>query len=183
MRISFPKRTHRRRRQGFTLLEMIIVSGLMGFLAVLISATWSAFIRPTADISQRCRIAQEANLAVVSLTRDLSGSLADNQTGTKATFQVVGRMQPDNSQLRLCFDGGATPNGTADWSAPDTVITYYVDSNQLIRWDETAGTTFTVAKDVNSLSVEDLGGGDVQLKITFQFRRITQTYSLIVRDP
>ena len=176
-------RVHARPKHGFTLLEMTIVSALMGFLAVLISTTWSAFIRPAADVAQRCRIAQEANLAVASLTRDLAGSLADNQTGTKATFQVVGRQQPDNSQLRLCFDGGPTPNGTADWSAPDTVVSYYVDSNQLIRWDETANTTFTVAKDVESLYVEDLGDGEVQINIRFRFRAITRTYSLIARDP
>ncbi|MDB5334511.1 MAG: hypothetical protein JWN70_130 [Planctomycetaceae bacterium] len=170
-------------RRGFTLLETTIVSAFMGFLAVLISTTWSAFIRPTADVAQRCRIAQEANLAVASLTRDLAGSLADNQTGTKAKYQVVGRMQPDNSQLRLCFDGGTTPNGTADWGDPDTIITYYVDSNQLIRWDENAGTTFTVAKDVDALYVEDIGDGEVQIRLTFHFRRITQTYTLIARDP
>ena len=176
-------RIQMRQKQGFTLLEMTIVSGLMGFLVVLISATWSAFIRPAADLAQRSRIAQEANFAVASLTLDLAGSLADSQTGAKATFQVVGRQQPDNSQLRLCFDGGSTPNGTADWSAPDTVVSYYVDSNQLIRWDETANTTFTVANDVESLDVADLGGGEVQINIRFRFRMITRTYSLIARDP
>jgi hypothetical protein len=183
MRISAKRHIHPCRQKGFSLIETMLVSVFTGFLAVLISTTWSAFIRPTVDLAQRCRIAQEANLAVASLTRDLAGSLADNQTGLKAQFLVVGRMQPDNTRLRLCFDGGATPNGTADWADPDTVISYYVDSNQLIRWDENAGTTFTVAKDVDNLYVEDLGGGEVQIRLTFHFRTITQTYTLIARDP
>lgn len=171
------------RRRGFSLLETLIVSTFMGFLAVLISTTWSAFIRPTVEVAQRSRIAQEANLAVASLSRDLAGSLADNPAGSVSTFRLVGRMQPDNSRLRLCFDGGATPNGTADWSDPDTIITYYVDSHQLIRWDENAGTTFNVAKDIDNLYVEDLGDGTVLIRMTFQFRSISQTYNLIARDP
>lgn len=183
MRISSKRQHQTCRQSGFSLLETMLVSVFTGFLAVLISTTWSAFIRPTVDIAQRCRIAQEANLAVASLSRDLAGSLADNQTGMKAEFLVVGRMQPDNSRLRLCFDGGTTPNGTADWSAPDTIITYYVDSNQLLRWDENAGTTFTVAKDVDSLYVEDIGNGEVEIRLTFHFRKVTQTYTLIARDP
>ena len=45
------------RRSGFTLLEATIVSALMAFLAVMISAAWSGFARPTADIAERCRVA------------------------------------------------------------------------------------------------------------------------------
>lgn len=170
-------------RRAFTLIETLIVSGLMGFLAVLISATWSAFIRPTTDIANRCRIAQEASLALASLSRDLGGSLADNLTGTTSQYQIVGRTQPGNSQLRLCYDGGSTPNRTADWSEPDILIRYYVDSGQLIRWNENAGTTFTVARDIDSLYVQDLGGGQVEIQLAFRYRGISQTYYLIARDP
>ena len=174
---------HRCRRSGFTLLEATIVSALMAFPAVMISATWSGFVRPTADITQRCRVAQEANLAVASLTRDLCGSLAEDRTGSKTKFKVVGRMQPANSQLRLCFDGGSSPNGLADWASPDIIITYEVQSNKLIRWNETSGTTFTVARDVDKFEAQDLGSGKVQIKLTFKYRKITQTYTLIARDP
>lgn len=170
-------------RRAFTLIETLIVSGLMGFLAVMISATWSAFIRPTTDIANRCRIAQEASLALASLSRDLGGSLADNLTGTTSQYQIVGRMQPGNTQLRLCYDGGSTPNRTADWSEPDILVRYYVDSGQLIRWNENAGTTFTVARDIDSLYVQDLGGGQVEIQLAFRFRGISQTYYLIARDP
>lgn len=170
-------------RNGFTLIEAAIVSVLMGILAILLSATWSAFIRPTVDIADRCRVAQEASLAVGSLTLDLAGSYADNRTGARSKFAVVGRMQPDSSQLRLCFDGGTTPNGTADWGTPDYVVTYYVDSNKLIRWDENSGTTFVVARDVDSFQTVDLGGGQLQLKLTFKYRKIDQTYTMIARDP
>ena len=92
-------------------------------------------------------------------------------------------MQPANAQLRLCFDGGPAPDGLADWADPDIVITYEVQSNQLIRWHETAGTSFTVARDVDKFEALDLGGGKVEIKLTFKYRKITQTYTLIARDP
>lgn len=183
MRNSHRYAVDRGPRRGFTLIEAAIVSVLMGILAVLLSATWSAFIRPTVDIADRCRVAQEANLAVTSLTRDLAGSYAENRTAGKSKFKVVGRMQPDNSQLRLCFDGGASPNGSADWGTPDYVVTYYVDSSNLVRWDEDSGATFVVARDVDSFQAVDLGGGQVQLKLTFKYRKIDQTYTMIARDP
>lgn len=169
--------------RGFTLLEATIVSMLMAFLAVLISTTWSAFVRPVADMAMRCRVVQEASLAVASLSRDLAGSLADDSTGSKTKFSQVGRMQPANAQLRLCFDGGTTPDGVANWSAPDYVVSYYLDSNKLIRWNENAGTTFVVARDVDTFEVLDLGGDQVQINLTFQYRTVTQTYTLIARDP
>ncbi len=173
----------RSRRGGFSLIEATIVTIFMSFLAVLLSATWSAFIRPTSDIAIRCRIAEEANLAVASLTRDLAGSYADNRTDKKDQYQLVGRMQPDGSQLRLCYDGDVPPNGTADWNAPDLVVTYYAEANQLIRWDEATGSTFVVANHFDSLEAVDQGDGSVQLKLNFKYRTITQTYTLIARDP
>ena len=172
-----------RRRSGFTLLEATIVSALMAFLAVLVSAAWSGFGRPAADIAEHCHVAQEANLAVASLTSDFAGSLSEDRTGSKTKFKVVGRMQPANSQVRLCFDGGSSPNGLADWGSPDIIITYEVQSNKLIRWNETSGATFTVARDVDQLEATDLGGGKVEIKLTFKYRKITQMYTLIARDP
>ena len=171
------------RRSGFTLLEATIVSALMAFLALFASVAWSGFGRPAADIAEHCRVAQEANLAVASLTRDLCGSLAEDRTGNKKKFKFVGRMQPANAQLRLCFDDGPSPNGLADWGSPDIIITYEVQSNKLIRWNETSGTTFTVARDVDTFEATDQGGGKVELKLTFKYRKITQTYTLTARDP
>ena len=52
-----------RRRRGFTLLETMLVSGLMVFLVLLASQAWSGFGRTTADAAARCRVAQEARLA------------------------------------------------------------------------------------------------------------------------
>ena len=169
-------------RTGFTLMEAVVVSALMAFLAVLLSTAWAAWGRPSAEVADRLHIAQEAQLAAASLTRDLCGSWAQDQSGTKLKYKFVGRMQPENAQLRLCFDGGDNLNGLADWAAPDVVITYYVESKKLIRWDETSGMTFTVARDVDNLALTNLGNR-VQIKLTFEYRKFNQTYTMIGIDP
>lgn len=171
-------------RRGFTMLEVMVVTTLMAFLTLLLSATWAGLVRPTADLAARTRLSQEANLAAASLVRDLAGSLpnAEGRIGTKAQYRFVGRMQPFNNQLWLCFDGSSTPNGSADWGWPDTVIVYEVQDHRLVRWDQSTSTIHTLARHVQQLDVQDLGDR-VQLKITFQYRGITPTYTLIARDP
>src|SRR5208282_1706454 len=136
-------------------------------------------------VAVQCRLANEANAAAACLARDLCGCLADNQgrLGTKTAYQFVGRMQPGNAQLWLCFDSGTNPNGTADWGPPDTVISYQLVGNAFVRWNQTAGTTFTVAQNVTSFSVQDLGGGQVQITLTFQYLNLTQSYTWIAVDP
>src|SRR5207237_1151100 len=95
-------------RGGFTLVEALVVSGLMALLAYLLGQTWSGLGRPTADLAARGRIAHEARLASAALSRDLGGSLdsAAGRTAQKALGKFVGRMQPNGSALWLCFDGG-----------------------------------------------------------------------------
>jgi type II secretory pathway component PulJ len=177
--------THSCRRHGSTLLEVMLVSILMSLLVILVSEVWAAFGRPAADIVARCQVAQEARLAAASLADDLGGCLANGEgrLGDKRSYQFVGRLQPANSQLWLCFDGGSNPNGIADWAPPDTVIVYEVQGNNLLRWDQSSGQSFAVARHVSKLEVQDLGGGQLQIQLTFAYRNITQTYTLIARDP
>jgi len=183
--MKIPSPRHRVRRRGFTLLETMLVSGLMVFLVLLASGAWWAFGRPTADAVARCRVAQEARLAVTALAGDLGGCLPGpaGRLGGKAQLQWVGRMQPSSSQLWLCFDGGSSPNGLADWGPPDTVIVYELQGDKLVRWDQGAGTGFTVAEHVQALALQDLGGGMLQIQLTFAYRNVTRTYTLIARDP
>jgi type II secretory pathway component PulJ len=171
-------------RSAFTLVEAAIVSALMAFLAMLISTCWSGLVRPSADLAAQCKLVHEANQAMMALSRDLGGSLSnpEGRLGTKTAYKVVGRMQPTSSQLWLCFDGGAVPNGIADWGSPDTIIVYEINAGNLIRWDQTSNVTITVAKHVSSLSLQELGDR-VQITLTFSYRNITRTYTIVARDP
>ena len=124
-------------------------------------------------------------MAVAALSNDLGGYLADSpgRLGGKTLWPFVGRMEPTGNQLWLCFDGGASPNGTANWASPDAVVTYELQGTQLVRMNQLTGATFIVANDLQSMSVQDLGGGLFQIKLTFSYRDVTQTFTLQARDP
>jgi prepilin-type N-terminal cleavage/methylation domain-containing protein len=166
---------------GFTLIEVLFVSGMMSLLALLISAAWSGLGRPSADAIARARVAHEANLAAESLARDFSASLPEEATGGKQLGRMVGRMAVEGSQLRICFDGGPA-NGAADWAAPDTVIAYEVLDQRLVRSNLKSGTAFTVAACVDRM-VLAAEADAMRIELTFSYRDVTRTYTMIARDP
>jgi prepilin-type N-terminal cleavage/methylation domain-containing protein len=179
-------RRRARPRRGFTVLEVSVATGLLALLAVLISAVWVGFGRPSAEADRRARLATEANLAVAALAADLGGGIADEsgrRLEGKALLRYVGRQEPGGSQLWLCFDGGPSPNGMADWGPPDTVIVYQVEGGMLVRQDQNANTSRAVAADVAGFGAEDLGDGRVQITLTLASRDLSETYTFIALDP
>ena len=112
------------RSRGFTLLEVMLVAGLMSLLVLMMSSSWHAFGRSLSDSVTRCRVTQEANLCLESLRRELNGYLPEGAAGVIEESRLVGRLIVGGSQLQLCYDG-APANGIADWSAPDTVCVFH----------------------------------------------------------
>ena len=167
---------------GFTLVELMLVAGLMSFLVLLISGAWTGFGRSMTDSIVRCQVAQEANLALASLAMDFHGNLPEDVTGALSEGEMVGRLVVGGSQLSLCFDGGSPANGSADWSSPDTVISYDVQSNQLVRTNQQTGTATIVARHVNDLMITDQADG-VAIDLTFEYRDLTRTYTIVTQDP
>jgi prepilin-type N-terminal cleavage/methylation domain-containing protein len=171
-------------RPGFTLIEIAVSSVLLAMLVVVMGRIWYGMLRPTTYIAARARIDEEAALTAASLSRDLGGFYADTdgRTGIQALYKFVGRQQVNNTQLWLCFDGGSPPNGVADWAGPDVVIDYELDGNSLVRRNQFTNTTFGVAKYVQNFQVVDLGDR-VQIQVTFSYRGLIQTYTMVARDP
>ena len=166
---------------GFTLVEVMLVAGLMSFLMLLMSSSWTAFGRSLSDSITRCRIAQEANLCAESLRRELNGYLPEGTTGTKAEASVVGRLIVSGSQLQVCFDG--TPaNGVADWAAPDTVCIFEAVGGQLTRTNQDTGEVFVIATGVTQIQFTDLSDG-IQIALTLAYRNLTRTFTIVTRDP
>ncbi len=168
-------------RRAFTVLEVMLVSGLMSLLVLLISGAWAGLVRPSADVIARCRVAQEANLAMECLARDLGGALADQPAGTARRGRLVGRLVVGNASLWLCFDGEPVDD-VADWAAPDTVITYDVQANQLVRSNLQTGETFAAAANVTQMQLTEQVDG-VRIDLSFQYRDITRDHSFIAKDP
>lgn len=159
----------------------MLVGGLMSLLVLLISGAWRGLGRSSVDAVVRCRVAQEANLAVASLARDLGGCLGSETIGDKHRGAFVGRLAVDNSQLWLCFDGDPA-DGVANWGLPDTVITYEVQGSQLIRSNQQTAAALAVADNVSQMQLTEQVDG-VRIDLTLQFRDLTRTYTIIAKDP
>lgn len=172
-------------RRGFSLVEVTVSSGLLVLLSVQIANTWVGLGRPLLETIYRCRIAEEAHMALSCLARDLGGCLPGDEgaSGRKNQNLLVGRTQPGGSELWLCFDGSSSPNGSADWLAPDTVISYALVDNALVRTNQADGTEYVVARHVEGFQVSDVGGGEVTIDLTFACRGTTQSYTLVAKDP
>jgi prepilin-type N-terminal cleavage/methylation domain-containing protein len=191
------------RRQGFTLMEVIVVSGLMAFLAMLLASASAGIGRPAADVIRRSQSLQEMNLAISSLARDLGGSLADpeGRIGGKSLGQLSeclclsDSQYPPNSILRLSFNNGTNP---------ETVIQYYVQPDAststalgqnaywLIRADTNGNTTVTAARNLNAFQVTRLTGSTIQISLSFLYRMhqpqgqsqyLTRTCSMVAKTP
>ena len=169
------------KRSGFTLIESAVVSGLLALLALLLTEAWIGLGRPLAQAIGSCRVAQEANLALTSLARDLGGS-QPGIVGSPERGRLVGRLAVDGSELWICYDGGGAPNGVADWAPPDTVIVYLVRANQLLRQNQLTGEVFVAAANVEAMELADLGNG-IDIRLTFRYRDTARTFTIVAKDP
>jgi type II secretory pathway component PulJ len=183
------RRKPRPRPKGFTLTEVMLVGGLMSLLVILISGIWSGLGRSATDAVSRCRVAQEARLAAAALARDFGGSLPEEPTGQKQCGRLVDRLIVGGTELQLCFDGEPA-NGVGDWSAPDTVVIYQLQTEttygkawkRLVRRNMATGSEFTVATNVDAMELTDQGDG-VKIDLTVTYRDITRTFTIIAKDP
>src|SRR5687768_7415153 len=109
----------KRRRGGFTLLEMM-VAGMVGMIILaVIGNTWRWYIRSVRDIRIVTQLTREVKLASEAIAQDFGPALAARTI--------------DGSTLQFNYDNNA--DGIADWSAPDVVIEYAIDSERLVRRD------------------------------------------------
>lgn len=168
-------------RHGFTVTEVALTSAMMAWLAIIVSTVWSGLGWPLIDGMVGTRVAQEANIAAHSLALDFSGYYP-RTVGGPDDGKLVGRLLVGGNELWLCYDGGAPANGTADWAAPDTVIIYRVDVDQLVRANELDSTVVPVATGVDQLAVTEQGDG-VLIELTLTYRDLTRTYEIVAKDP
>jgi prepilin-type N-terminal cleavage/methylation domain-containing protein len=166
---------------GFTVMEVMVVSALMSLLALFISGAWTGFGRTSADVIARCRVAQEANLAAETLARDFAGCLPGQTAGPVDLGRLVGRSIHTGPSLWLCYDGEPA-NGMADWAGPDVVIVYDLQSNKLRRTNQQTGASRVVADNVHEIQLTELAGG-LKIDLTFTYRDVTRTYTTVAKDP
>ncbi len=169
-------------RRGFSLVEVSVSTFLVVLLTTLLSNAWIWLGRPLVQSAGRCRIAQEADLALACLSRDLGGCLPEGTTGLQGANQFVGWTCPGGVELMLCFDSSTAPNGLPDWAGPDTVVVYQLANGALVRSNLSTGVDYVAAQNVDSLSVATVGT-DMEITLTFAYRGSTAAYTMIAKSP
>ncbi len=166
-------------RRGISLLEVTIATMLAGVVSAMAASVAFDLSRGMSQNIAQAQIASEARLAIESLRRDLSGSSHDMPDGDPKHGQLVGKLIPSQTELRLCFDGDE--NSLADWIAPDRVIQYVLDGSTLTRNDFLSGNVYTVARHVDS--VQFLTDGiTLSINLDFEFGGVTETYTFQTSD-
>jgi hypothetical protein len=180
MMIRSPESRDRRGpRSGFTMVEVAMAGALMSLLVILISGAWRGLGRSSTDATVRSRVVHEANLAAAALARDFGGSLPGQPTGGKEEGRLVGWLVTAGPELRLYYDG--TPNIEIVYSLV-TETTYGRTWKRLVRWNADTGSEFTVATNVDTMELTDLGDR-VQIDLTLTYRDLTRTYTFVGKGP
>lgn len=166
-------------RRGFSLLEVTVASMMAAAIVVLAASVAVDMARGMAGNIVETQVAAEARLAIESIRRDFSGTCPEEHTGDRDQWRLVGRLIPSPTELRLCFD--ADKDASADWIAPDRVVTYSLSNNQLVRTDALSGAQYTVARHVDDVEFV-LGGDEITISLDFVAGDFATTYTFLVSD-
>ena len=152
---------------------------MAGAVAIMASGVAFDVSRHLADNIAETQVAAEARLAIESFRRDFGGSLPDLRAGERNQWRLVGRLVPSVDELRLCFD--ADQDASADWIAPDRVITYSLAWRSIGPFGCDQRRVFTVARFVNDVQFV-VAGGEINISIDFTFGGFAETYSFATAD-
>ena len=108
--------------------------------------------------------------------------MPEEGAGGKTSGLFVGWAHPGGVELLICFDSNTAPNGLADWVPPDVVVEYLLFNNSLVCINQATGDEYVAAQNVSGLDVQDLGG-ELQITLTFAYRGVFQTYTLLAKTP
>jgi hypothetical protein len=169
----------RRRRRGYSLVELVVASLLAVLLGSLLATAFITFGRPAIEVEARTRISREAILAVQSVACDLGGFLADNpgRTGPLGHYRFTEWDLSDPNVLLLVFQGSSVKTLV--------VIRYEIQGNRLVRTNSDTGATTTIANHVTGFKVEiDPDHSNRSLiHISITYRDYTAIYSVIGIKP
>ena len=146
-----------RARRGFSLLELLVVSGLMAGLAMTTAGLWRHFCAQSKNISDRSETAEELKIALESIAQDMGNV----QWATPLTA----------SRLLLCRQDA---NGQ-----PGMMVEYRLDAGQLVRTETSTGLAFTIARDVTAFQVENVSETVLRLGISVERRGVVRQATLL----
>ena len=153
---------------------------LAAMVAVMASGVAFDVSRHFADNIAESQISTEARLAIESLRRDFGGCCPDTNLGDRSQWRLVGRMIPSTREIRLCYD--ADRDATADWVAPDRVVTYSL--NPVTGWFDltpSGDPSLRLPRFVDDIAIT-AAANEITIDIDFRLGDFAETYTIQTRD-
>ena len=195
-----------KKRTGFTLLEMTIAAALTGLLGLMLATAWSAYDRAAAGLIARCRLSQEADLAMQALSVDLASGRAQNEAGNRDRGRPTGlAIEDDGTRLRIRFDDAEFPENAhavvfeiQEELHPINSTGTLARRQKLVRWVESVEPIEIVeapriiAWDAKAIGLDPIQGDWYRFRLTFGLpfvedrkagMKMERTYSLIATVP
>ena len=160
-------RPGRRRQGGFTLLEVMVVNMLMGLLMVLVAGAWRAFGPLCVEVIARSRIAGEANVAAVSLDKDIHNP--------RRSFATSNPLVADGTMLTITYEQAGQPWPVIYTFVPSLDPVNKPEDGKLTRWDGNG--SITIARHVEAMNATQLTGTSAELKLSFFYRNSRSQYT------
>jgi prepilin-type N-terminal cleavage/methylation domain-containing protein len=156
----------RRRRAGFTMLELLVVAMLGAIVITFISNVWRWYARSTNHIQVTAHLERELRLAADAIAADFGPSLAARTV--------------DGSNVQ--FDLDTDSSSTAQWDTPDTVIEYALQGGKLMRRDLSTGNEVPMASNISDVTAEVVEG-HLNVKLTASYRDAQEDVTLQLQEP
>ncbi len=141
---SPPAAYARTSESGVTLIETVIASTMITFVATILAASAGGFARNVSELREATDVLVEVQTARNRLMSDV----ADAATFICSAADV----------FRILTDGVSPPIST---------IEYRQTAGDLHRINTTTGLELTVAKDLAAIACTDAGGGELDVTMTF----------------
>jgi prepilin-type N-terminal cleavage/methylation domain-containing protein len=156
----------RRRRSGFTMLELLVVAMLGAILITFVSNVWRWYGHAANHIQVTAHLERELRLAADAIAADFGPSLAARTV--------------DGSNVQFDFDTDS--NAAAQWDTPDTVIEYVVQNGNLVRRDLSSGNEVPMAANISEVTAEVVDG-HLNVKLIAAYRNEQEDVTLQLQEP
>jgi prepilin-type N-terminal cleavage/methylation domain-containing protein len=158
-----------RRRGGYTLIEVLLASTLLGGFAVVAAGAARFMGVATSHLRERTRAATELRMAVEYLLQDLGGAVTATRTAAGAL-----RITRDETVARLA-DG---------WIVDaDAGIEYRLDADRIVRMDLASGEEVVAARKAAAFVVDEPAVDETTIEIAVGEPSERRTLTLAWKRP
>lgn len=166
------------RQKGFTLIELVVVVGVLGVVMITISSVMINSFRAKNRVELTDKIERNGSVVLTELQNQISGATGDGMLCVGSTLTLVNATDGGTTNL-ICYEGqkiaSASANGVVDLTTSDVAVS---GCDSFVSCDLYPGSTDRViqANMLIKLTIGDTNGG------VSQYSARTFRTSVVVRN-